>query len=86
MPGAAGSDPEELVAAGGVLFFSAETPGKGRELWRATPPVEAVIPLSRVTSVCLGGSGDLTAAAFRTAGAAIVWESGDGDEEDDDHR
>lgn len=33
MPGRAGSDPEDLVAAGGIVLFSARTEDAGRELW-----------------------------------------------------
>jgi ELWxxDGT repeat protein len=32
-PGTKGSDPQDLTAAGNHLFFSAETPDRGRELW-----------------------------------------------------
>jgi len=32
-PGTKGSDPQELTVAGAYLFFSAETPDRGRELW-----------------------------------------------------
>jgi large repetitive protein len=32
-PGTTGSDPRELTTAGNHLFFSAETPDRGRELW-----------------------------------------------------
>jgi ELWxxDGT repeat protein len=32
-PGTKGSDPQELTVAGNHLFFSAETPDHGRELW-----------------------------------------------------
>jgi ELWxxDGT repeat protein len=32
-PGTTGSDPRELTTAGPTLFFSAETPDRGRELW-----------------------------------------------------
>jgi ELWxxDGT repeat protein len=32
-PGTKGSDPQELTTAGNHLFFSAETPDRGRELW-----------------------------------------------------
>ncbi|HEU4886842.1 MAG TPA: hypothetical protein VFV49_03075 [Thermoanaerobaculia bacterium] len=32
-PGVRGSEPQELIAGAGHLFFTADTPGKGRELW-----------------------------------------------------
>ncbi len=32
-PGTKGSDPQDLTVAGNKLFFSAETPDRGRELW-----------------------------------------------------
>ena len=32
-PGTTGSDPQEFTVAGNHLFFSADTPGRGRELW-----------------------------------------------------
>ncbi|HYK00990.1 MAG TPA: hypothetical protein VE974_04485 [Thermoanaerobaculia bacterium] len=40
-PGRTSSDPDELTAAGERLFFSAEAPNKGRELWAIgdAPPV-----------------------------------------------
>ena len=33
-PGTASSYPTDFVAAGGVTFFVADTPGAGRELWK----------------------------------------------------
>lgn len=32
-PGSRGSEPKELIAGAGHLFFTADSPGKGRELW-----------------------------------------------------
>ena len=32
-PGVRGSDPRELIAGAGHLFFTADSPGRGRELW-----------------------------------------------------
>ena len=80
MPGRAGSDPEGLVAVRGRLFFSAETPGKGRELWRATPPARAITSSLQAND----GSADLTATAFRTSGAPIGLEGDDANADDDD--
>lgn len=80
MPGLAGSGPAGLVAAGGRLFFSAETPGKGRELWRATPPARGAV----TSSLEAAGSADLTATAFRTSGAPIGLEGDDANADDDD--
>lgn len=34
-PGIASSNPEQLTALGGLLYFSAEAPDTGRELWRS---------------------------------------------------
>lgn len=36
-PGTSGSDPQEFTVAGTHLFFSAQTPGRGRELWAIGP-------------------------------------------------
>jgi ELWxxDGT repeat protein len=35
LPGGRGSEPRELTALGGVLYFTAMTAGHGRELWRS---------------------------------------------------
>ena len=35
LPGTAGSDPREIVAAGGLLFFQANDGVSGREVWRS---------------------------------------------------
>lgn len=45
IPGDAGSDPQALGSAGGLLFFSADLPGLGRELWRTDGTPEGTLLL-----------------------------------------
>jgi len=45
IPGDAGSDPQALGSAGGLLYFSADLPGLGRELWRTDGTPEGTLLL-----------------------------------------
>ena len=47
-PGPASSDPQDLTAMNGTLFFTAWTPGHGRQLWRTNGTAKGTVMLTHV--------------------------------------
>jgi ELWxxDGT repeat protein len=61
-PGPASSDPQDLTAMNGALFFTAWTPGHGRQLWRTNGTAAGTVMLTHVSGPGGASPQDLTAA------------------------
>jgi ELWxxDGT repeat protein len=61
-PGPASSDPQDLTAMNGTLFFTAWTPGHGRQLWKTNGTAAGTVMLTRVPGPSGADPDDLTAA------------------------
>ncbi len=61
-PGRAGSDPRDLTAMNGTLFFTAWTPGHGRQLWKTNGTAAGTIMLTQVSGPAGADPKDLTVA------------------------
>jgi ELWxxDGT repeat protein len=61
-PGPASSTPRDLTAMNGRLFFTAWTPGHGRQLWRTDGTVKGTVMLTHVRSPVGANPQDLTVA------------------------
>src|SRR5215469_16435581 len=61
-PGRASSDPRDLTAMNGKLFFTAWTPGHGRQLWRTNGTARGTVMLTHVPGPAGADPQDLTVA------------------------
>ena len=61
-PGPASSDPRDLTAMNGTLFFTAWTPGHGRQLWRTDGTARGTVMLTHVSGPAGADPRDLTVA------------------------
>jgi large repetitive protein len=61
-PGPASSDPQDLTAMNGTLFFTAWTPGHGRQLWRTNGTAKGTVMLTHVAGPAGADPQDLTVA------------------------
>jgi ELWxxDGT repeat protein len=61
-PGPASSDPQDLTAMNGKLFFTAWTPGHGRQLWRTNGTATGTVMLTYVPGPAGANPQDLTVA------------------------
>ncbi len=61
-PGPASSDPQDLTAMHKTLFFTAWTPGHGRQLWKSNGTAAGTVMLTRVPGRSGADPEDLTAA------------------------
>jgi ELWxxDGT repeat protein len=61
-PGPASSDPRDLTAIKGTLFFTAFTPGHGRQLWKTRGTAASTVMLTRVPGQVGADPEDLTVA------------------------
>lgn len=61
-PGPASSNPRDLTAMNGRLFFTAWTPRHGRQLWRTDGTVKGTVMLTHVRSPVGANPQDLTVA------------------------
>ena len=61
-PGRASSDPRDLTAMNGTLFFTAWTPGHGRQLWKTNGTAAGTVMLTRVPGPSGADPEDLTVA------------------------
>jgi ELWxxDGT repeat protein len=61
-PGRASSDPEDLTAMNRELFFTAWTPGHGRQLWKTNGTAAGTVMLTRVVGPDGADPQDLTVA------------------------
>ncbi len=61
-PGRASSDPRDLTAMRGTLFFTARTPGHGRQLWKTNGTAAGTVMLTRVFGPVGADPEDLTVA------------------------
>jgi ELWxxDGT repeat protein len=69
-PGQAGSDPQDITAAGQVAYFTAYDPAHGRELWKLTvPPSPQLFLLGPLTSVTAGSPVTVTVTLQPAPGA-----------------
>jgi ELWxxDGT repeat protein len=61
-PGRASSDPRDLTAMKGRLFFTASSPGHGRQLWMTNGTARGTVMLTRVPGATGADPRDLTVA------------------------
>ena len=61
-PGRESSDPRDLKAMNGTLFFTAWTPGHGRQLWKTNGTAAGTVMLTRVPGPAGADPADLTVA------------------------
>lgn len=73
--GANGSTPEEMLAIGSTLFFSANDGESGRELWRTSPPYTSV---QLVADICPGGCGS-EPGGLTASGDILFFSANDGE-------
>ena len=62
LPGALGSDPQDLTAMNGTLFFTARDGSHGRQLWKSDGTAAGTVMLTNVTGPLGAGPEGLTAA------------------------
>ena len=61
-PGRESSDPRDLTAMNGTLFFTAWTPGHGRDFWKTNGTAAGTVMLTRVSGPAGADPADLTVA------------------------
>lgn len=74
VPGAGGSDPRNLVAVNGTLFFTATDAVHGRELWKSDGTAAGTVLVKDI----LPGAGDSTAHELTRVGNALFLSASDG--------
>lgn len=74
VPGAMGGYPEQLTAAGSLVFFTAHTPANGRELWRSDGTVAGTFLVKDIAA----GNVSANPASLTAVGSTIFFVANNG--------